>query len=356
MGSFVGRILILQQASAFSCLLVLWRYTFSAIALPLKLQKRTIIVGAGKSGRQLLESIKRHPAGGFLPVGFMDDDPKKQGRVIDGLPVLGNSSQLAEIIEKHQISLLAVAITHGPPGELINRLIKASWKGCELTDMPSITEYLTGKVPTAHISDYWHFQWNLNSSKIYYRCLKRFIDLSLATSFLLLTWPLFALIAILIKWDSPGPIFFKQRRPGLEGVPFNILKFRTMVVNANNYGPQWTQENDPRVTTVGKVLRKSRLDELPQIINIFKGEMSFIGPRPLAHADDNGDIPYYSYRFLVKPGLTGWAQVMYPDGLAIDSTPEKIKYDLYYIKNIGPLLDLAILLKTIRIVLFGRGV
>ncbi len=128
-----------------------------------------------------------------------------------------------------------------------------------------------------------------------------------------------------------------------------------MKMDAANCGPLWTDNNDPRITRTGKLIRKLRLDELPQLINILRGEMSFIGPRPLVPSDQGNGTPYFNYRLLVKPGLTGWAQVMYPEGLSQDTTPEKVKYDLYYIKNIGLLLDIAILLKTVRIVLFGRG-
>jgi len=163
------------------------------------------------------------------------------------------------------------------------------------------------------------------------------------------------LTALAIKLDSRGPVFFRQERLGQKGRTFKILKFRTMVENADRFGPLWTTDNDPRVTRVGRIIRNLRLDELPQLINILKGEMSFIGPRPLAYDSIMDNIRYYQHRLLVKPGITGWAQVMYPEGLALDTTPEKLKYDLYYIKNIGFLLDLAILLKTVRTVLFGRG-
>ena len=164
------------------------------------------------------------------------------------------------------------------------------------------------------------------------------------------------LTAIVIKLDSKGPIFFSQERLGFKGKAFKIMKFRTMINDAVNCGPLWTTKNDPRITRVGRIIRKLRLDELPQLINILKGEMSFIGPRPLAHTSLMTDIPYYKYRLLVKPGITGWAQVVYPYGIEAETTPEKLKYDLYYIKNIGFLLDMAILLKTVRTVLFGCGV
>jgi exopolysaccharide biosynthesis polyprenyl glycosylphosphotransferase len=238
---------------------------------------------------------------------------------------------------------------------LTNNLIQISWDNCVLIDLPTFYEFLTGKLPTDYISDNLIFDWSINNSKIYYIRVKRLIDLTLAALFLVLFSPLMLLTALLIKFGSKGPIFFRQERLGQKGRPFQIIKFRTMFEGAENNGPLWTDPNDPRITTVGRIIRKLRLDELPQLWNIFRGEMSFIGPRPLAHTSYMDNIHFYNYRTLVKPGITGWAQVSFPEGLTIDTTQEKLKYDLYYIKNIGFMLDLAILLKTVRTVIFGHG-
>jgi lipopolysaccharide/colanic/teichoic acid biosynthesis glycosyltransferase len=211
------------------------------------------------------------------------------------------------------------------------------------------------------------------------------MDFGLALLGLLLTWPLFLLIPLAIRFESPGPVLFRQTRLGLNGKPFQILKFRTMTASApEEEKPQWATSSDPRITKVGRFLRKAHLDELPQLINILKRKMSLIGPRaewdafarqsqelvpewrPGRRPTDPPDfkvlvkyreqIPYYSYRLLVKPGVTGWAQVMFPyAGSSLEEMKEKLQYDLYYIKNMGLLLDLAIAMKTIRIVLFGYG-
>jgi exopolysaccharide biosynthesis polyprenyl glycosylphosphotransferase len=354
-GSYIGRSLMIIQAVSFSVLVASWRFAFSAVALPQRMEKRIFIVGAGKSGRYLLNAIRERPGCGFLPVGFVDDDPQKIGTMVDGLLVLGDSSQLSVLIQEHNIPMVVAAITRERSARLTESLIKVSWINCQLIDMPTIYEFLTGKLPTEHISDNWIFEWNINSSRIYYLRLKRFIDLTLAVIFLVLTSPLILFTALLIKLEGSGPLFFFQERFGQNGKVFKIIKFRTMIEGAENCGPRWTANHDPRITKVGRFIRKLRLDELPQLINILKGEMSFIGPRPLAHYSSMEDIPYYNYRILVKPGITGWAQVMFPDGLTVDTTTEKVKYDLYYIKNIGFLLDLAILLKTIRIVALGRA-
>ncbi len=347
--------LLLIQAGTFVLLAGFWRYLFSAWFFIPHLLRRTLIVGAGGSGRRIVEIIREFPRCGLLPVGFVDDDPAKVGQRVHGLPVLGTSADLPALMVKHQASFVIVAITHRKEPQLINQLIKACWQGCRLVDMPSIYETITGRVPTSHISEEWLYQWNLNSVRLYYRYLKRLLDLVMAALLLLATLPLFLLIALAIKLDSPGPVFFYQERLGRDRRPFHIIKFRTMFHNKGEVGPIWTDPNDGRLTRVGRFIRRVRLDELPQVFNIFRGEMSFIGPRPLVHCDYKEGIPFYNYRFLVRPGLTGWAQVAFPQGVAEEDTLEKVKYDIYYIKNLSFLLDVAILLRTFRVVLFGLG-
>lgn len=383
LGAFIGRTLLIIQASAFVVLLVLWRFTFSALALPQRLQRRVLIVGAGGCGQRILEAIRNRPRSGLRAIGFIDDDLEKFGAEVAGLPVLGNSSDLPEIAHHHMVKLVVVAVTHQKSPPLIKALTKIYWNGCQLTDMPSFYEFLAGKVPIEHISDTWFYVNSLHAKKLYYRYLKRLLDLGLALVGLALSWPFFLFIGLAIKLDSRGPVFFRQERLGQDGKPFQILKFRTMIQDAERFGAQWATENDPRITRVGRILRKWRLDELPQFLNILMGDLSCIGPRPerrifieefqklipdlrpaVNPGDGNGTmvqcgfkekIPFYSYRLMVKPGLTGWAQVMYPYASSLEQTKEKLQYDLYYIKNMGFFLDLAIMLKTVRIVLFGRG-
>jgi exopolysaccharide biosynthesis polyprenyl glycosylphosphotransferase len=379
----LGRGLVEWQGVAFIWLLVLWRYTFSALALPLRLQRKVMIIGAGSAGQAILAVIKRRQNSGLVVAGFLDDDPQKLGPTIDGASVLGKTSQLDEIVSQYKIGLVVVAKTLEKSSSLLNSLVRLSFMGVQLTDMPSLYEFLASKIPTDHIPDVWFMLHSLNRTKLYYRHFKRIIDLVLAAVGLALTWPLWGLIAVAVKMDSPGPVFFQQERLGQDGKPFHIIKFRTMLQDAERAGPQFACHGDPRITRVGRILRKARLDELPQLYNILKGEMSFIGPRPerevfiqkfqqmvpdlregrpvpnpqgvLEPCSYRERIPYYSYRLLVKPGITGWAQVMHRYAATLEETQEKLRYDLYYIKNMSLFLDLAILLKTIRIVLFGWG-
>ena len=372
------------QALAFIWLLVGWRCLFSALALPERLKRKVIIVGAGRAGRRLLEAIQERPTAGLEPVGFVDDDPAKAKTNIEGLPVLGTSRALDSLARRHKARTVVVAITHEKSPDLVSALTDLSFNGCQVVDMPSLFESLAGKVPTGHISDAWFLFHGLNKSKVYYRHCKRLLDLVIAAACLALTWPLFLCLAAAIKLDSQGPVLFRQQRLGVHGRPFTILKFRTMFEDAQQDMPRFASLKDPRVTRVGRFLRWFRLDELPQLINILKGEMSLIGPRAewdlyanncrekvvkwrrgRRDSDPPGTmvpcgyeerIPFYSFRTIVRPGITGWAQVMYP---LATSSPEdletKLQYDLYYIKNMSFLLDVVILLKTVRIVLLGKG-
>jgi exopolysaccharide biosynthesis polyprenyl glycosylphosphotransferase len=380
----IPRSFVEWHAVAFVWLTVLWRFSFSAFALPLRLQRRVLILGAGREGRWIAQAIRGYPNCGLRVQGFVDDDPDNVGATIDGLKVVGQPDRLEELINQEKATLVVVAVTHEKSSLLLMTLNRVVMNGCELVDIPALYEFLAGKIPVDHISDIWFYFNNLTNHKYYYARVKRLLDLLLASLGLLIVWPLFIIIALAIKLDSPGTVLFRQKRLGYNTKPFQIVKFRTMVADAGEAVPKWTSHNDSRITRVGCLLRKMHLDELPQLINILKGEMSLIGPRaewdvfahksqelvpewrPGRRANDppghkvltkyREKVAYYSFRLLVKPGVTGWAQVQFPHaGSSQEDLKEKLEYDLYYIKNISLLLDLAIFMKTIRIVLFGHG-
>ncbi len=380
--ALLGRWQLLIQTGFFTPLLLAWRWLFSSLALPRRLKRQILIIGAGKAGRRLLEAVRRRQHSGLEVMGFIDDDPQKLGTEIEGVPVLGTSADIQAIHKQFQVKVLVLAITHEKSQQLLKELTRIGWNGCQVLDMPSFYEYLANKVPIDHISDVWLFLNSLRPHLFYYRHLKRLMDLALSILGLLITAPLFLLIALLIKLEDRGPIFFIQERLGQDGKPFNLIKFRTMRPDAEANGPQWAADQDERVTRVGRRLRQYRLDELPQLLNVIIGDMSLIGPRPerevfiqefmepvsICRSVQYGNlavpllideirekVPYYSYRLLVKPGITGWAQVMYPYASSLEETKEKLQYDLYYIKNMSFFLDLAILLKTIRIICFAKG-
>jgi exopolysaccharide biosynthesis polyprenyl glycosylphosphotransferase len=233
-------------------------------------------------------------------------------------------------------------------------------KGVRIFDLTDFYERYFQKLPVLHLKDGWFalsHGFDLLHLNMQLR-LKRIVDVSLALLTLLLTSPICILVAILIRMDSRGPVIYSQLRTGAHGKHFMLHKFRTMVSNAEENGAAWTRPDDDRITRVGWLLRKMRLDEIPQTWNVLKGDMSFIGPRPERPEFNDlleTNIPYFEMRYLVKPGITGWAQVMFPYGASVEDAREKLQYDLYYIKNYSLLLDLVIAVKTVRVILFGKG-
>jgi sugar transferase (PEP-CTERM system associated) len=231
--------------------------------------------------------------------------------------------------------------------------------GIQIMDAPSFFEIAQGKLMLESITPSWFiFSDGFNRTTIF-SIYKRAVDIILSCIGLLITLPFFPLIALLIKLDSPGPVFFSQERVGNREKRFALYKFRTMGQDAEKgSGAVWAEKHDPRVTKLGRFFRGSRIDEIPQLINVLKGDMSFIGPRPERPEFVEKlklVIPYYSKRHFIKPGLTGWAQVRYPYGSSVEDAFEKLRYDLFYIKNIGPFLDTLRFFETIKVVLFGLG-
>ena len=239
-------------------------------------------------------------------------------------------------------------------------LMKSRLQGQKMMDLTLFYEYFWKKIPVYFLQPQWFINstgFSLSHNPIGLR-IKRLLDLVLSLILLLFTWPIMLIFALLIRIESQGPALFTQIRTGLDGKDFVIYKFRSMRIDAEKDGAVWAQKNDSRVTRIGKLIRLTRIDELPQLFNVIRGEMSFIGPRPerpeFNHKLEK-QIPFYNLRHMIPPGLTGWAQVLYPYGASVEDSQEKLQYELFYIKNYSLLLDLRIVLKTVRIVLFGRG-
>jgi len=241
----------------------------------------------------------------------------------------------------------------------MEELLKCRMRGIKVHDASDFIERETGKVDLEGLRASWLvFEEGFHLGRVGGIC-KRGLDIGVSASLLILFAPVLLLTALLIKLDSPGPIFYRQTRVGLNGVPYGILKFRSMVQDAEKDGQAlWASSGDERVTRVGAIIRKSRIDEIPQAINVLKGDMSFVGPRPErpVFVDQlSAEIPFYAERHRVKPGITGWAQINYPYGASVEDAREKLKYDLYYVKHQSLLFDLVIILQTVRIVLFAEG-
>ncbi len=350
----VGRGLTLLNAVLIFFLMFLWRVAFEKFAMDKVRRKAVIILGAGGAGRYISDVIRKDR--NYTILGFLDDDPKVYGGSVDGFPVLGDSAMIPALLDHGKVDEIVVAITHEKRRELLRQLLCAKLAGVEIYDVPTVYEDLTGKLPVSHLRDGWIVYTSFKAmSRSIYIHVKRLGDISLAITGLMLSAPVMFLTALVIKMDSPGPVLFRQQRVGLDGKVFTIFKFRSMRQDSEKGGAVFAQVNDSRVTRVGSILRKSRIDEIPQLWNILMGNMSFVGPRPeRPEFVENFEkkIPYYALRHIVKPGLTGWAQVNYRYGASEEDALEKLQYDMYYLKNLSLLLDIQTALKTINVVLF----
>lgn len=272
--------------------------------------------------------------------------------------IIGDYTQIASIVKAGDVDRIIVALDERRGKFPIEQLLYCRLKGIPVEDGIAFTEQLAGKlsVESLHPS-FLIFSDGFKSSEIIKR-VKRGIDILTSLVALTLFFPITLLISLAIKLDSKGPILYKQERVGEDGKIFRLLKFRSMRVDAEAGEPVWASVDDPRITRVGRVIRKLRLDEFPQMINVLKGEMSFVGPRPERSffvKQLEKEVPYYSQRHIIKPGITGWAQINYPYGASKEDALEKLKYDLYYIKHMSIVLDLTIIFETAEIVLLGRG-
>ena len=240
----------------------------------------------------------------------------------------------------------------------VDQLLFCRLKGVPVDDGVDFTEFLTGKLTVENLHPSALIFSNGFKRSAALKRVKRWVDILLSIIGLSFTFPVSFIVDIAIKLDSEGPVFYQQERVGEDGEVFRLLKFRSMRVNAEENGPVWAEAKDSRITRVGKAIRKLRLDEIPQMINVLKGEMSFVGPRPerfFFTEQLRRGIPFYSQRHSIKPGITGWAQISYPYGSTKEDSLEKLKYDLYYIKHMSLLFDLMIILEAIKIILLGRG-
>ena len=354
-----GRGIFLLQMVFVWCFGFGWRNVLFRINPITSGKEKVLILGAGESGiamHQLLQ-MAHSP---YEAVGFLDDDPQKLGKMIGTLSVRGKTSQLKEIGKETGAATTLLAITKARPKELIQTILDARLEGMTIKDMPAVFEDITGTVPVQHIRNDWLvFADGFNLiTKPYIQKVKRLLDFGSSGLLLLLSLPIILFTVLAIRVDSPGPIFFRQQRVGKGGKPFTAWKFRSMSQGAEKNGAQWALREDPRTTRVGRIIRILRIDELPQIYNVFLGDMSLIGPRPERPEfvkQLEAEIPYYGIRHSVSPGITGWAQVNYPYGASVEDSLRKLEYDIYYIKNMSLILDAKIVLKTIGVVLFGQG-
>ncbi|MCS6944487.1 MAG: TIGR03013 family PEP-CTERM/XrtA system glycosyltransferase [Sutterellaceae bacterium] len=338
---------------------VLARQSADALAASGLGAKRVLIVGTGPEAVTVERSLRtlRYPridVVGFYQAGEAASHAVERERVIP------RSLSLTDVVERLQVKEVIVAVREQRGGVLpLRELLDCRVRGIPVTDLSAFYEKVRGEVPIESLKASWLIYGSGFEQGNVRTFIKRAFDLVVALALLVLAAPLMLLTALAIKLDSPGPVIYRQVRTGRAGRPFTVLKFRSMRTDAEHNGvPVWAQANDARVTRVGRVIRKLRIDELPQLINVLRGEMSFVGPRPERPefvAKLKEQIPFYDLRHSVKPGLTGWAQVRFAYAASVDDARTKLQYDLYYVKNHSLFLDILILFETVRVVLFREG-
>ncbi|HUL68365.1 MAG TPA: TIGR03013 family XrtA/PEP-CTERM system glycosyltransferase, partial [Burkholderiaceae bacterium] len=343
--AFCGMVLVRQAVQVFS------RLGVGA--------KRVLIVGTGTEAVTVEESLQtlRHPR--FDVVGFYQTSTGGGG-VVEHDRMVPRSIPLMEVVNRLDIKEVIVAVREQRGGVLpLRELLECRVRGIPVTDLSGFYERVRGEVPIDSLKASWLIYANGFEQGSLRTLIKRGFDLLASSVLFAATLPLMLLTALAIKLESPGPIIYQQERVGRAGRPFTLLKFRSMRSDAEKDGiARWASVGDPRVTRIGRLIRRTRIDELPQLLNVLRGEMSFVGPRPERPnfvGQLKEQIPFYDLRHSVKPGVTGWAQVRYSYGASVEEARTKLQFDLYYVKNHSLFLDVLILFETVRVIMFREG-
>ncbi len=348
----------LAYAMALSILMLVTNRLFVGMFLGTSaFRRRVLVLGAGPRA-QRLRKLGERPECGFAIVSYIGMNESQP--VVEEAIARSAIHDLSRFVENLGVSEVVLALEERRNALPLKDLLRIKTAGVHVNDFSSFLERETGRVDLDTLNPSWLiFSDGFSSGRMMSSAAKRVFDIVVSGAVLALTFPLILLFALLVKLDSRGPAFFRQTRVGLYGQDFDLIKLRSMRSDAEKPGEaQWAQTNDPRVTRIGRFIRKARIDELPQLWSVLKGQMSFVGPRPERPqfvADLEEQLPYYAERHMVKPGITGWAQINYPYGASTEDSRHKLEYDLYYAKNYTPFLDLLILLQTLRVVLWNEG-
>lgn len=335
----------------------LWRYLYNHILNKKMFTQTVIIVGTGKMAHDIAIEIERKRDGGFKIMHFLGENPSAFP-LPQGIPVTNQVDQLPQLCQDYNIERVVFAMDDRRGKTPIQQLMDCKFMGFPVEYGINFYEKLTGKILVEKVNPDWLiFSSGFKKGRL--RLFgKQMFEIFLALFGLLVTLPITLTSALLIWLESPGPVFYLQERVGLHGKPFKLFKFRSMYKDAEKNGPVWAMKDDDRVTRCGSFMRKTRIDELPQMLNVLLGDMSFVGPRPErpVFVDQLAKkIPYYSIRHNVKPGITGWAQICYPYGASEEDALHKLEYDLYYIKYMSPQMDIWVIFQTIKTVFFRKG-
>lgn len=358
-GNRLPAFLLLEGAIAVPLAVATWRWITVRFSVFNSTRETVLILGTGAEAQQVCRWIGAHHSSEYAVLGFADETEERMGNVLAFGARIQTSYAGLPRFAAHRLDRVIVALDEKRGKLPVRELMDLRLRGIEIEESTSFFERVSGRISVESMLPSWLiFSEGFKTSPLR-SVLKRTVDLISSTVILVLHSPLLLLTAVAIKIDSRGPVLYRQDRLGRNGKPFEMLKFRSMRDDAETRsGPMWALEDDPRVTRVGRVIRKLRIDELPQLFNVLRGEMSFVGPRPerlhfVKQLELN--IPYYGLRMTARPGITGWAQVEYGYGGSEEDALEKLKYDLYYIKNGNLLFDLWIVLKTIKVVVLRRG-
>jgi len=320
--------------------------------------ERMLIVGTGAAGIQLTRDILSRPELRVRILGFLDETGENIGKSLVNPGIIGAAADLESIVQAQGITRVVISLSERRGNMPVRQLLHLKFAGVRVEEAHTVLERMTGRIVLEHLSPSWLILSEGFRKSHLQIWVKRALDILVSLFALMLCLPLFAVVAVAIMLESGSPILFRQERTGLRGRPFNILKFRSMFNDAEKEGPRWAATSDSRITRVGRWIRKYRIDELPQVINVLRGQMSIIGPRPerphfVAMLEEQ--IPFYSLRHSVRPGITGWAQVRYQYGASVEETRTKLEYDFFYIKHLSIMLDFAVLFETLKVVISGRG-
>ena len=350
-------VFLIAVAFSFVAILIA-RAIFSAYADHSRFKRRVLVLGAGPRAKSMLSLKSNDISEGFLCVAFLRMS-ERETAVAEG-DDFENVVSLVDYARELRIDEIVIA-TEERRGKLpVKELLTCRLSGVAVVDYSTFIEREIGQVDLDSLNPSWLiFSDGFIGGRIDH-ALKRTFDVVVSTMIVLFSLPIMVVAAVAILVTDPGPVFYRQQRIGRHGKPFNIIKFRSMRVDAESKtGPQWAGQNDPRITPIGQIIRATRIDEIPQVLNVLKGDMSFVGPRPERGVFVDAlteEIPYYSERHQVKPGITGWAQINYPYGASVEDARKKLQYDLYYVKNYSIFLDLLIIIQTVRVVLWPHGV
>lgn len=339
-------------------LILLWRVSLGTKTTAAQPLESILILGTGQPGINLTQEILRRPELQYKVVGFLDVDAENIGPPLAEPGIIGGLSQVREIVARENVDRLVISLAERRGVMPIRELTALKVQGLPIEDAHSVYERITGRIMLERLQPSWLILSDGFRKSLFLLAAKRTIDILASFTLIVLTAPLLLLAAAAILLETGRPILFRQERVGLGGRIFRIFKFRSMKQNSEKAAPSWTADGDPRVTRVGNFLRKYRIDELPQLFNVLRGEMSLIGPRPeVPYFCEllEKEIPFFNQRHYVRPGISGWAQVKYKYGASLEEAKVKFEFDLFYIKHLSVLLDLTIIFETVKVVLLGKG-